>query len=63
MGVKPDAPVQHRHQTCPDGDCQRYACRIWREGYDAGQATGEAKGHSEGYSEGFAAGAASRGDG
>jgi len=28
--------VEHRYQTCRDPDCQRFACRVYREGYDNG---------------------------
>jgi hypothetical protein len=63
--------TQHRYQTCGDEDCQRYACRVYREGYDdgygaghaAGYAAGEAAGYAEGHSDGYSAGAASCGDG
>ena len=71
MGVLTDERTQHRYQTCRDEDCQRYACRIYREGYDngygAGHAAGETNGHAAGHAEGwnavYAAGAASCGDG
>jgi hypothetical protein len=70
MGMLTGARPQHRYQTCRDEDCQRFACRVYREGYaagyGAGHAAGEAKGHAAGYSEshsdGYAAGAASCGD-
>ena len=63
--------IQHRYQTCGDEDCQRYACRVYREGYAegygvghaAGYAAGEAAGYAEGHSDGYSAGAASCGDG
>jgi flagellar biosynthesis/type III secretory pathway protein FliH len=69
MGVLNDVR-QHRYQTCRDEDCQRFACRVYRDGYQdgltAGRAEGEAIGHAEGYSEGhadgYAAGADSCGD-
>jgi hypothetical protein len=35
-------PVEHRYQACRDPDCQRYGCRAYREGFDAGMATAEA---------------------
>jgi hypothetical protein len=70
MGMLTDERTQHRYQTCRDEDCQRYACRIYREGYDngyAGHAAGETKGHTAGHAEGwnagYAAGAASCRDG
>jgi hypothetical protein len=33
---------EHRYQTCRDEDCQRFACRVYREGFDDGFATGQA---------------------
>jgi hypothetical protein len=68
MGVLSNATTQeHRYATCRDEDCQRFACRVWREGfregYGAGHAAGFAQGQAVGYSEGYAAGAASCGDG
>jgi hypothetical protein len=70
MGVL-GVQTQHDYRRCQDEDCQRYACRIWREAYrrgrDEGEAIGEARGHARGYSEGwaagYAAGAASSRDG
>jgi hypothetical protein len=63
--------TQHDYRRCRDEDCQRYACRVYREGYQdgyaaghaAGYAAGEAAGYAAGYGEGYAAGAASCGDG
>jgi hypothetical protein len=70
MGVLTDERTQHRYQTGRDEDCQRYACRIYREGYDngyaghaAGETKGHAAGHAEGWNAGYAAGAASCRDG
>jgi hypothetical protein len=67
MGVLTDARTQHRYQACRDEDCQRFACRVYREGYRdgyaAGQAAGYAEGHAAGYdrghADGYAAGEAS----
>ena len=39
MGVLTDARKQHRYQTCRDEDCERFACRVYREGYRDGHAT------------------------
>jgi hypothetical protein len=67
MGVLTDARKQHLYQTCDDELCQRFACRVYKEGFRngeaAGEARGEARGHARGYSEGYQAGAASGGDG
>jgi flagellar biosynthesis/type III secretory pathway protein FliH len=69
MGVL-GVQTQHDYRRCRDEDCQRYACRIYREGYANGKAAGNAeghaaglaegysKGHAEGYSQGYADGAA-----
>ena len=70
MGVL-NGQQQHRYQTCQDEDCQRFACRVYREGYAAGHAAGygsgyaagQADGYSEGYGDGYSAGAASAGSG
>ena len=66
MGVLTDAQTQHRYQACRDEECQRFACRVYREGYrhgyGAGYGAGYTDGHAAGFSEGFAAGADS-GDG
>jgi hypothetical protein len=62
MGVLNGARAQHRYQTCRDESCERFACRVYREGvrdgYARGFAEGEAIGRAEGYAEGYAAGAA-----
>jgi hypothetical protein len=75
VGVLTDARKQHLYQTCQDDLCQRFACRVYKEGYHngklagraegraEGEAIGYAKGHTDGYGEGYAAGAASCGDG
>ena len=65
MGVLSNGQ-QHRYQTCRDEDCQRFACRVYREGYShgraagcsAGYAAGEAAGYAAGHADGYAAGAA-----
>jgi hypothetical protein len=38
--------TQHRYQTCHDEGCQRYACRVYREGYRHGRDEGEAIGEA-----------------
>jgi flagellar biosynthesis/type III secretory pathway protein FliH len=71
MGVLTDARKQHLYQTCRDELCQRFACRVYKEGFrngkEEGKVEGYARGHAESYDEGwaagYAAGAASCGDG
>ena len=66
-----DERTQHRYQTCRDGSCERFPCRVYKEGYSdgyddgyaAGEAAGYDRGHSDGYAAGYAADAASCGDG
>ena len=55
--------TQHDYRRCRDEDCQRFACRVYREGYQDGYAAGHAAGYAAGYGGGYAAGAASCGDG
>jgi hypothetical protein len=65
LGVLTGERAQHRYQTCRDEDCQRFACRVWKEGYGDGQAAGyaagEAAGYAAGHADGYTAGAASCG--
>jgi len=59
LGVLTNGRAQeHRYQTCRDESCERFACRVWREGYGAGHGAGKAEGHAEGYDEGFVDGMA-----
>ncbi len=59
MGVIADARMQHHYQTCRDESCERFACRVYREGYNdghaAGYAAGEAAGYSSAHADGYAA--------
>jgi hypothetical protein len=56
---------EHDYRTCEDRDCERFPCRVYKEGhadgFDDGHAAGYATGYAEGYGEGFAAGARSAG--
>jgi len=59
LGVLANGRTQeHRYQTCRDESWERFACRVWREGYGAGHGAGKAEGHAEGYGEGFVDGMA-----
>jgi flagellar biosynthesis/type III secretory pathway protein FliH len=59
--------TEHRYQSCQDELRQRFACRVykegWRNGREQGRAEGRAEGEAIGYSRGYSAGAARRGDG
>jgi len=60
MGVLTDARTQHRYQTCRDEDCERFGCRVYREGHrhgkEEGRAEGRAEGEAIGYDKGHTAG-------
>lgn len=45
---------QHDHRTCRDQECERYACRIYREGYRDGYDDGNAAGYAAGFIDGLA---------
>ena len=45
-----------RLPACRDEGCQRFACRVYREGYEDGYCAGYAIGCAEGYAAGEAAG-------
>ncbi len=57
----------HHYADCADRHCDRFPCRVYKEGaehgYDVGRQVGQAEGYAEGYGDGypevFAAGAAS----
>jgi hypothetical protein len=53
----------HEPAECDDEDCPRYGCKMYKQGYQAGEAdiagAAYAAGRADGYSEGFQAGAAS----
>ena len=47
---------EHRYQTCDDEWCDRFPCRVYREGYEAGHAAGSASGYAAGRADGYAEG-------
>jgi hypothetical protein len=65
MGFGTGISAEHRYQACTGEDCDRFPCRVYREGYEAGygagSAAGYAAGRADGYSEGYADGAADAG--
>ena len=69
MGLEMLAGVrkEHWYQSCQNELCQRFACRVykegWRNGREQGRAEGRAEGEAIGYSRGYSAGAASCRDG
>jgi hypothetical protein len=48
--------AQHDYQACRDGDCQRVACKAWKEAWEEGEREGYEKGHAAGCRDGYATG-------
>jgi len=67
MGIWARARDKHEPRTCTDESCERFGCRMWREGwqegYDAGEAAGYGSGYADGFSTGYAQGIADAGTG
>jgi hypothetical protein len=62
MALQAAGTDEHRYQLCRDEWCQRFACRVYREGYADGHGAGHVAGVAEGYAEGYAAGYADGGE-
>lgn len=54
--------TEHDYRRCHDEFCERFPCRVYREGFEAGHAAGGAAGFSEGYAAGYAEAAADGGE-
>ena len=54
MGVQLGTSEEHRYQLCRDESCQRFACRVYREGYHNGREQGKAEGYAAGEAAGYA---------
>ena len=39
---------QHPYQACRDPDCERYACRVWKEAFEEGYDDGYRQGYDDG---------------
>jgi hypothetical protein len=59
MGVRTAASTEHRYQLCRDEECERFPCRVYKEGWRNGYDEGYRRGFDEGFAAGFAAGLAS----
>ena len=46
---------RHEYGTCTDDCCGAYACRVYREGRDAGRVEGAAEGYATGLADGMSA--------
>lgn len=56
MGLKASTQQEHRYQQCDDEYCERFPCRVYKEGYQEGYADGHGAGYSSGMADGYAAG-------
>ena len=56
MGLLRSTETEHRYATCTDEWCDRFPCRVYREGYEAGQAAGFASGYAAGRADGYTEG-------
>jgi hypothetical protein len=59
MGLKSSTEQEHRYQLCDDEYCDRFPCRVYKEGYRNGYEDGYAAGYGAGYGAGFSDGLAS----
>lgn len=63
MGSARPASDEHRYQRCRDESCERFLCRVYKEGqrdgYELGRLRGHAEGYAKGYGDGYAEGVAS----
>ena len=59
MGVRERTSTEHRYQLCRDESCERYICRVFKEGWREGYGEGHRRGYDEGFGAGFSAGLAS----
>jgi hypothetical protein len=60
--MRPVVRTEHEYQLCYDPHCERFPCRVYKEGLEAGERigydAGYAAGHSQGWNDGYAAGSA-----
>jgi hypothetical protein len=56
MAVRMPAQQEHRYQLCRDEFCDRFPCRVFKEGYRDGFEDGRRRGYGEGYAAGYGAG-------
>lgn len=53
MGSTTDTSTEHRYPLCQDESCERFACRIFKEGQRDGYELGWHRGHAVGFAEGI----------
>jgi hypothetical protein len=55
MGVQLGTSEEHRYQLCRDEYCDRFPCRVYREGYRNGAEDAAAEAYDRGFTDGIAA--------
>jgi hypothetical protein len=48
--------MSHEYTACDDEDCQRFPCRVYREGRADGRVEGCQIGYAEGFADGYGTG-------
>jgi flagellar biosynthesis/type III secretory pathway protein FliH len=56
MGVPAGTREEHRYQLCRDEYCERFPCRVYKEGHRDGREEGFLRGYDQGYADGYGAG-------
>ena len=56
MALPAGTRQEHRYQLCRDDECDRFPCRVYKEGYRNGWQDGHAAGYAAGYADGYAKG-------
>lgn len=64
MALPASTGTEHRYQLCRDEYCERFPCRLYKEGqrdgYEDGRERGRAEGFASGYSKGYGDGISER---
>ena len=55
MGLSGSEGQEHRYQLCKDEDCDRFPCRLYKEGYRNGDEDGFDRGYAQGFPDGIMA--------
>lgn len=56
MALLPGTRDEHRYQLCRDEFCDRFPCRLYKEGRADGWQYGHQRGRADGYADGYADG-------
>lgn len=53
MALLAGIPAEHRYQLCKDEFCDRFPCRVYKDGYRDGCQDGYGQGYESGRADGF----------